>query len=237
MLNLRSAPFATRIVRKFRRLFHPPLHRPDSRISCKMLGSDYGGWHVIDGSLSPESRVYCFGVGHDISFDLAVMARYGCAIEAFDPTPRCVAWLKQQSVPKDFHFHQVGLSDRTEVLRFSAPPEDQFVSYTVAERADSTEVVELPVRPLDVLMRDLGDQKLDFLKMDIEGSEYPAVADMINKGILPTQLCIEFHHRMFGYSEDQTRDAVSRLRTAGYSLHYVSPGGREYAFHLQNKTR
>lgn len=237
MIDFRFIPVVAPFLRRIRRWWQPPLHRTESRVDCRVFGSAYGGWPVIEGSLSPESRVYSFGVGHDISFDLAVMARYGCAIEAFDPTPRCVAWLEQQNIPEGFHFHSVGLSNCTEVLRFFAPPENQFVSYTVAERADSPEVVELPVRPLDELMRDQGDRKIDFLKMDIEGSEYAVVADMLEKGIFPTQLCIEFHHRMFGYLDDQTRDAVSRLRTAGYRLHYVSPGGREYGFHLQTNTR
>ena len=176
--------------------------------------------------------IYSFGVGHDISFDIAVILQFGCSIEAFDPTPRCVAWLALQKLPKNFNFHPVGLSNKIQILRFSAPPEDEFVSYTVAPRADSTESVELPVRPIDIIMRDLGHSEIDFMKMDIEGSEYAAISDMVEKAILPRQLCIEFHHGMFEYTQDQTRDAVETLREAGYSLYYVSLSGREYGFYL-----
>ncbi len=223
--------YLSRSLRWAKPLLRPPLHAPDRKMPVQVLGSDYGGWPVIDNSLSASSRVYSFGVGQDISFDLAVIAEYGCTVEAFDPTPRCMTWLESQDTPQLFRFHPVGLSDQNQVLRFYAPPQKDFVSYTVAARPDSPDAVELPVKPIDEIMSDLGDEKIDYLKMDIEGSEYPVIDDLIKKKIFPTQLCVEFHHGMFGHTKNQTRDAVARLRAAGYSLHYVSRGGREYGFH------
>ncbi len=219
------------VVRPLKRLINPPLHRPDGRFPFTVFGTDYGGWPVIDGSLTPQSVVYCFGIGTDISFDLAIIDNFGSTVDAFDPTPRCIAWLQEQNLPAAFRFHDIGLSDKTEMLGFSAPPEDGFVSYTVAERSESLEVVKLPVEPLDVLMARLGHEKIDLLKMDIEGSEYPVIANMIAKGILPGQLCVEFHHNMYNYTANDTRKAVTMLRGAGYYLHYVSQGGHEYGFH------
>lgn len=232
-MNLRSIPFLRLVARKLKRLLRPPLHRPEPRFKLRVLGTEYGAWPVLDESLTPESIVYSFGVGHDISFDLAVMHEFGCRIYAFDPTPRCIAWLTEQYVPEGFWFHELGLSDRKQVLSFSAPPNDGFVSYTVAERSDSPEVAHLPVEPLDMIMTRLGHSHIHFLKMDIEGSEYPALADMMTKKILPDQLCIEFHHRMFGYTDEDTQNAVALLQRAGYVLHYVSPSGHEYGFHLE----
>lgn len=220
------------MLRHLKRRLNPPLHKPDSEISYEVLGTDYGGWPVVDDSLSSMSCVYSFGVGQDISFDLALIARFDCSVHAFDPTPRCLEWLEKQTLPKGFNFHPIGLFDQSKTLRFAAPPEDAFVSYTVANRGDSTEFVELPVKPLDVIMKGLGHSTIDLIKMDIEGSEYAVIADMITKGILPQQLCIEFHHGMFGFETEQTLAAVSALRNAGYRLHHVSFSGREYGFHL-----
>lgn len=231
MINLRSNSIVTSVVRRIKARLNRPLHIPDTQVPHQVFGSEYGGWPVIEGSLSSQSIVYSIGVGHDISFDLAIIARYGCRIEAFDPTPRCVAWIERQNVPAGFRFHPVGLSDQEQLLRFSAPPEEQFVSYTVAERSDSPEVVELPVRPLDMLMRDLRHRQIDFLKMDIEGSEYQVINDMIAKNIFPSQICVEFHHGMFGYTNNDTLNAVTKLRGTGYKIYYVSPSGREYGFH------
>lgn len=236
MVDFSALPIVRTVLRKVQRMMQPPIHRIDTRVDYEVLGTDYGGWPVIEGSLTPSSRVYSFGVGHDISFDLAVMARYNCMVDAFDPTPRCIEWLAQQELPGGLRFHPVGLSDQTQTLRFSAPPEEAFVSYTVADRADASEVVELPVRALDEIMKDLGDTEIDLLKMDIEGSEYAVIADMLEKRIRPMQICVEFHHRKFGYLESQTREAIAGLRAAGYRVFYVSPGGREYGFHLQDRS-
>lgn len=225
--------FARRALRRVKSHLRPPLHRPDQTAPYVFLGSDYGGWPVLKDSLTSESCVYCFGVGDDISFDLAVIECFGCAVKAFDPTPRSMRWLQQAEIPDNFKFLPVGLSDKTKTLRFSAPPHASHVSYTTGARDTETDFVELPVKALDEILGDTGDtgKTIDLLKMDIEGSEYDAVPDMIAKGILPKQLCIEFHHRMFGYTEAQTRGVVDVLRAAGYKLYFVSDAGREYGFY------
>ena len=51
------------------------------------------------------------------------------------------------------------------------------------------------MRRVATLMRDLGHERLDVLKMDIEGAEYEVVADVLASGIDIGQLLIEFHHR------------------------------------------
>jgi FkbM family methyltransferase len=223
---------ARRALRRVKRHLRPPLHRPDRSVAYVFLGSEYGGWPVLKDSLTPDSCVYCFGIGDDISFDLALIERFGCGVKAFDPTPRSVRWVQRAGPPDRFRFFPVGLSDKTRTLRFSAPPKAAHVSYTTGARDSETDIVELPVKALDEILADTGDggKTIDLLKMDIEGSEYDAVPDMIAKGILPRQLCIEFHHGMFGYSNGQTRGVVDALRAAGYTLYFVSDAGQEYGF-------
>lgn len=218
--------------RLVKRILLPSLHKPEYSVDYIFLGSEYGGWPVVRGSLTTSSCVYSFGVGDDISFDLATIKTFGASVKAFDPTPRCVEWVSQAQTPHQFSFFPIGLSDKTQLLRFSAPPNAAHMSYTIGSRKASTEIVELPVKALDEILAEQGDagRKIDLLKMDIEGSEYDALPDMIAKGILPTQLCVEFHHGMFGYSNAHTNAAVDALRDAGYKLYFVSKAGREYAF-------
>ena len=213
-----------------KQIVRPPLHRPDLSRTYDIFGSDYGGWPVIKGSLLANSRVLSFGVGKDVTFDLGLIAAVGCRVHAFDPTPRCREWLDRQSLPELFRFHPVGLSNRTDTLCFYAPNEDNHVSFTQSEARNENQMVELPVRSLREIVDDLEIDRVDFLKMDIEGSEYDAIPDILTRGPLPHQLCIEFHHGMFGYTNQQTREAVANLRAAGYRLYFVSSTGREYAF-------
>ena len=52
------------------------------------IGSDYGSWIVPTALLSADAICYCAGVGEDVTFDLGLVARFGCRVWAFDPTPR-----------------------------------------------------------------------------------------------------------------------------------------------------
>lgn len=234
-MNIDLKTFLRPIFRRVKRAFKPPLHRRDGKFAFRFLGTDYGGWPVLVDSLSSESVVYCFGVGTDVSFDLAVIDQFGCTVDAFDPTPRCISWLQTQDLPAGFRFHDIGLSDHAGELCFMAPLSNDFVSYTAVESPEHLtcppETVHCPVKPLDVLMARLGHEKINLLKMDIEGSEFSVISDMISKGILPDQLCIEFHHNKYGFTGENTKTAVEMLRGVGYVLHYVSLGGNEYGFH------
>jgi hypothetical protein len=66
-------------------------------------GSNYGGFFVHPLGLNEESLVYSFGVGEDISFDKEIILRHRCCVFAFDPTPRCINWIKSQIPRKRFH--------------------------------------------------------------------------------------------------------------------------------------
>ncbi len=77
-------------------LIHRPTFRPRS---TAYLGSDYGGWTVIPEMVGPELVVYSVGVGSDITFDRAMIERFGCTVHAFDPTPMAREWVAKQTVP------------------------------------------------------------------------------------------------------------------------------------------
>lgn len=209
------------------------IHRPSRHVRGMMvIGSDYGGWAVVQEGLGPAAIVYSVGVGQDISFDLGMIERFGCAIEAFDPTPLSRAWIEAQPVPPEFHFHPIGLgaADGEEV--FHAPAIEGHVSFsrTGTPEGDTTKTVTCPIRRLSTLMQDLGHTRIDVLKMDIEGFEYAVVEDLIAGSIRPRQLLIEFHHNMYSHSRSDTERSVAMILAAGYELFWVSNVGHEYAF-------
>ena len=198
------------------------------------MGSSYGGYAVCTDGLDPSSIVYSVGIGEDISFDLALIERIGCTVFGFDPTPKSIAWVRSQQLPKSFVMHPWGLADYDGVASFLPPANSAHVSHTLLERSsDDRARIELPVRRLITLMRELGHERIDVLKMDIEGAEYAVIDDLCASDVRPRQLLLEFHHQLPGIELAKSEAALDRLNAAGYRIFDMQPTGRELSLILE----
>jgi FkbM family methyltransferase len=158
----------------------------------EFLGSDYGGWGLSTKNLNKDIIVYSFGVGTDISFDLKLIEMFNCKVYAFDPTPRCLNWVEKQTLPHNFIFNPIGLSNIDGISYFNEPPRIDWVSYS--ETTTPTDLsVKCSVNKLSTIMRSNNHHNIDILKMDIEGSEYNVLENMYEEKIFPEQILVEFH--------------------------------------------
>ena len=205
-----------------------------AQIKCdrRMLGNDGACWYVCPQDLSASSVVYSMGVGEDISFDLALIQRFGLQVHAFDPTPRSIEWLQNQAVPIEFMFHAYGVASFDGGCAFLPPENPAHVSHTIALQGSSWPPIEVPVHRLGTIMKMLGHEQIDLLKMDIEGAEYSVLADMLACHLQVKQILVEFHHRWPHIGVEKTKQAIRALNRAGYRIFSVSPGGEEYGFLL-----
>ena len=207
--------------------------RPDEQVPVELLGGrpgdGYGGWFLAPQPLGPQSIVYSLGIGTDISFDLALIKRYGCTIHAFDPTPESQQWLAGQQLPGQLVIHAYGIAARDGQLSFHQASSEGWVSLQQT-RYTSPATIALPVKRLATIMQELGHTQLDLLKMDIEGAEYEVLADLLGQNIPCRQLLVEFHHRNLPDGITQTRRTISQLRAAGYQLVKMAANGEEYTF-------
>jgi FkbM family methyltransferase len=217
--------------RTWRRLRGFPRQGVEVDIAALFLGTPYGGYAVAAELLSPESIVYSFGLGEDVSFDLALIERFGCVVHGFDPTPRSLSWLGAQALPNALVIHPYGLAGFDGVASFAAPQNPSHVSHSVLARRSAARI-DLPVKRLRTIGRELGHERIDLLKMDIEGAEYAAIEDLLSEGALPRQILLEFHHGRMGVTRGDTERAIDRLRERNYRVFHVRPTGREFSFLL-----
>lgn len=202
----------------------------DLELPHVVLGSEYGSHCVYPGSLGEGAVVYSFGVGEDASFDIALIEKFGVHVHAFDPTPRSIEWVKAQALPATFHFAPLGIADFDGAGLFHPPTNPAHVSHSMLPRATATGApVEVEFRTLKSLMSSLGHTRVNVLKLDVEGSEYAVLDQLLDQAITVDQILVEYHHQFRDISPRRTKASVERLRRAGYHVFYISPTGREFS--------
>jgi FkbM family methyltransferase len=182
-------------------------------------------WTILTRGLDQDSVIYSGGVGEDISFELALINRFGCTIQIFDPSPAGQATIARAGAYRDkLRYKAVGLSGSSQPLRFQAKQwEGETFFYKDAdETISSTHEVTVPCTTIAAEMEANGHSRIDLLKLDIEGFEYDALESCIERSILPRQICVEFHNFMPTGSHLSTAKTIWKLRSAGYRLVHKS---------------
>ena len=77
-------------VRALRRVLLRPTPVP-ATLGLEKIGSGSGGWIVPTGAIRSSWTCYCAGVGEDITFDLGLIERFGCAVPANPASPTTAA--------------------------------------------------------------------------------------------------------------------------------------------------
>ena len=229
MYNPSWLRFCKRVVRAGLGTDH--LLGRDLAVETLRLGSIYGGWSVAPEPLNSVRQpiVLSFGLGDDISFDQEVTSRFGAKVYGFDPTPRSLDWLEDVVKPDSMEVYPIGIAKADGVQTFFGSPADARGNFS--SKAGGGTSVDCRVMSYRSILDMIGVSRPDVLKLDIEGAEYDVLPDIL-KFDLPTQLLVEFHHRLHGINVDDTLRAVSSIKKAGYKLISVSPSGQELSFML-----
>ena len=83
------------IKRFYVRLFKFIISKLQKSSETKRLGTEYGGWSLIDFKELNNKTIISAGCGEDISFDIEFLNLYGGKIILVDPTPRSINHLEK----------------------------------------------------------------------------------------------------------------------------------------------
>lgn len=157
----------------------------------ELLGSVGASWWIPKNQVKKDWVIYSGGVGEDISFDQELIKKYACTVFAFDPTPRAVAYADKHTI-KNFIFFPIGLWKENRILKFFSPADTKNVSHSIVNLQKTVNYFKAPCITIKSVMSRLGHTKIDLLKLDIEGAEFPTIDRMLADGIYPNVLAIEF---------------------------------------------
>lgn len=203
-------------------------------IECphEWYGNDYGGFYVYPATLNSNSVVYSFGVGEHISFDRTLIEKHQCHIYAFDPTPRSIDWVRKQSLPSGFTFFDYGIHTQTGHVNFNLPKNKGHVSGSTIkhDQVSGIHALSVPMKSFVDITNELAHHHIDILKMDIEGSEYEIIDDVLFSPVQIDQLLLEIHERFFPNGKSKTRKLLKSLKRNGYALFAISDSQQELSF-------
>lgn len=173
------------------------------RQQARLLGSPYGGWYCLPQLIDTSSLVYSFGIGTDLSWDVALIEETGTHVHAFDNTPVSNRWfnkvVRQGKIPRRMHFnlsleqlqmlrtnlhrhaHLLGTRDGNMTMRLPTGFGESFVDEaTGGARGFSAQPAwSAPALTLRSTMRKLHHEKekIDILKLDVESAEFGLVGE------------------------------------------------------------
>lgn len=188
-------------------------------LDIERLGTD-AGWWIVPSLLNRGSAVLSGGAGNDISFELALVARSGCRIALFDPSPTGAATLGRvgAEAARGITYFAAGLAEQSQRVTFAAPRDAAEGSFTVATvSAVATQVEFECLSAADAAAR-AGFSQVDLLKIDIEGFEYGFLDSWLATPLRPAQIAVEFHHFLPGIPWRRTWRTIRLLRRAGYRI-------------------
>lgn len=209
-----------------------PVRRSVS-IEKRFYGNEGGGFYVHPPVLNEKSIICSLGIGEDISFDRAAIEHHGCRVYGFDPTPKSVAWLwRQTGLPARFEFFEWGIAEKTGPLEFFLPKNANHVSGSLLKQdwIDERRTIRVEMKSWADIVAGLGRERIDVLKMDIEGAEYLVLDGILNGPVPIGQILIEFHDRLFKDGKARTREALRKMKGHGYEIFGVSASGEEVSF-------
>lgn len=192
-------------------------------------GNDYGGFAIDDKFMTPSVIVYSFGIGEDLSFDKDMIEKFGCHIYAYDPTPRAIQYVNNNNIGINFHFTPIGLSTHDGFETWYMPRNKKFVSCSVYNREYYKKkelvnnTIRVKVNKLDTILKANKHKRIDLLKLDIEGSEFDVLKNIINSHIDIHQITLEFHPNAVRNGFKKMESTIKELQKNDYKIIYYNP--------------
>ena len=181
-----------------------------------------------------------------MSFDLKLEDKYNCKIFLIDPTQRAIKHYEEVkefyntklnnfsgNIQPDYLYNIIdlepdfdnytyinkGLYKEKTKLKFYKQSNPDYVSQSLVKNMFSNEYDEVEVDSIKNIMKIYNHNKIDLLKLDIEGSEIDVLNQMLDDQIYPTYLCIEFDLLLKKKDPNQlTQKLVKRLQETNYKI-------------------
>jgi len=203
------------------------------------LGSRYGGWWVDSRAIGANPLLIDCGLGLDISFPVAFLARFGGHVIGIDPHPRSVAYCEALKPPGMEILLRAFWREPGQSLEFHLPRGAEALpsgadgisgSLLASHSYAGGGTIRVSSTSLAEVLAGAGRDECDVLKLDIEGAEYEVLEALCRSGEIRRsgQVLVEFHHGWTEHPYSRTVAAIEAMRDCGFEL--IHTEGRNHIF-------
>lgn len=179
-------------------------------------------YKIVD-KLASNSVIVDFGTGNDADFSVSLIKKYNLNSFGFDPTKKHFNQLKdlEKKTEGKFKFFNYALASQKGKKVFFESKKNMsgsFFDSHVNMKNDTIEKYEIDPITIDEVFTLFNIQKIDLLKIDIEGEEYNIISEIeSNLFSKIDQIIVEFHHHCIDdYCYKDTLRCVNILKSYGY---------------------
>ncbi len=211
---------------RFRRAVRVELDVPIETIG----DPSYGGYSIPRQLLGARSLLVSVGAGTDLSFELQVIAKYGCRAFIYDPVPAAAEYANRviASEPRA-SFERLAIWNEDTDLELHAPLRDGFVSHSAVDLHGTPVSFTAPARTLSTLAKANGWTQIDLLKVSAEGSEFVILQHALRSGLEIRAIAVEWAQPV---DLGRVKAAINQLQDAGFRTVAVSGRPRNHKMSL-----
>ncbi|MHB1537101.1 MAG: FkbM family methyltransferase [Solirubrobacteraceae bacterium] len=220
---LRPAKWHNAVKRRMFAALAPRLVELRHDCPTEYLGTPYGGWSVPTQLIGKDWVAYSIGAGGDISFDMELIRRTGCRVLSFDPA--AAARMHEGSDCPRYTFYNCAIWHRPGELEMYMAENPEHMALSAVNLQRSRRSIVVPCRTVESVRQEHGHEKIDLIKLTMDGAEYDFVPHLDLQGWSTKVVVMAVHHNrsvraardLFSHMSAEGFSAVARKPPAGYT--------------------
>ena len=190
-------------------------------------------WHTfLPRGVDSNSVVLDLGANHG-SFSDKMQRYFGCFCHAIEASP--ILW-RQLDETRQYNVYNYAVTDQNGMLEFNISTEDMGSSILGITETNRVDTVDVEGIRLDSFLDKYGIERVDLLKIDIEGAEVGMFDSLSDEFIQQVpQITVEFHDFCNVTPESEVQRISQRLKKLGFCYFRMSGHGNQDALFVNQR--
>jgi FkbM family methyltransferase len=174
-----------------------------------------------------EKRIHEGDVVVDLGGNIGVFNRWAYSegaskVISFEPDKRYFKLLSLNADPRSILFNAAASNEMSEMTLYESPHLGGSTLFGIDENLKKYNV---KTYTLDYLFETGLIDKIDFLKVDIEGAEHHALSGISDENLMKVKtISMEYHHSHFNYDEELRQRLINRMLKLGFNSYLMFMG-------------